>query len=74
LPQAELGESLAIPIEQGLGTEPFNEAPELTGRCRTLKQVHEVRFNASLGEKAQCLPCVGAFPDPEDLNFHAFGG
>jgi hypothetical protein len=32
-----------------------------------------MRFDASLGEKPQGLPGVGAFPEPEDLNFHARG-
>ena len=67
--QSELGEALAVAIDERADPEFLRKPIELSPRGRPNGQIDEMGFDSALGKKTQRLPRVGAFVRTENLNF-----
>ena len=72
-PQAELGVSPRVLVDESRHAELLGKSQQLTARCRSLHEIHEVCLHATFGEEAQRLPRVRTLLHAEYLNVHARG-
>ncbi len=68
--EPKLREAPGVVVDESLEPELLDESRQLARRGGSFIEVDKMRFHSSLSKKTQGRPRVGAFPSPEDLNFH----
>lgn len=68
--EAQLAEASAVAIDERTHAELLRKAPQLAERRGALVQIHEMRFDTTLGEETDCGTGIAAFFHAKDLDFH----